>query len=51
MIKEECRKRMKELGSSDVLLQVITKLVEELVESGDTEALALANKLDQAKEV
>jgi len=39
------------LHSSDTLLQVITKPAEELIALGDTEALALANALDQAKEV
>jgi len=36
---------MKSLSSHDVLLQVITKPTEELLELGDTEALALAKEL------
>jgi len=51
VIEEECGKKMKNLSSPDVLLQVITKPAEELIELGDTEALALANELDQAKEL
>ena len=51
MIEEECGKKIKNLSSPDVLLQVITKPTEELFELGDTEALALANELDQAKEL
>ena len=34
-----------------MLLQVITKPTKELIELGDTEALALAKELDQAKEL
>jgi len=51
VIEEECGKKMKNLSSPNVLLQVITKPAKELVELGDTEALALANELDQAKEI
>jgi len=51
VIEEECGKVKKNMGSSDVLLQVITKLAKELVELGGTETLALAKELDQAKEV
>ena len=51
VIEEECGKKMKSLSSHDVLLQVITKLAEELLELGDIEALALAKELDQAKEL
>jgi len=51
VIEEECGKRMTNLNSPDVLLQLITKPAEELVELGDIKALALANVLDQAKEV
>jgi len=51
VIEEECGKQMKSLSNHDVLLQVITKPAEELLELGDIEALALAKKLDQAKEL
>ena len=51
VIEEECGKQMKSLSNHDVLLQVITKLAEELLELSDIEALALAKKLDQAKEL
>jgi len=51
VIEEECGKVKKNMGNSDVLLQVITKLAEELVELGGTEVLALADELDQAKEI
>jgi len=50
VIDEEYSQVQKSLGSLDTLLQVITKPVEELVEMGDIEALALATELDQAKE-
>ena len=50
VIDEEYSRIQKNLGSSDTLLQVITKLAEELVEIGDTEALALATELEKAKE-
>ena len=51
VIEEEYGKKIKNLSSPNVLLQVITKPVEELIELGDTEALTLANELDQAKEI
>jgi len=50
VLDEEYRQVQKGLGNSDTLLQVITKPVEELVELGNTEALALATDLDQAEE-
>jgi len=50
VIDEEYSRVQKSLGSSETLLQVITKPGEELVQMGDTEALALATMLDQAKE-
>jgi len=50
-IEEECGKKIKNLSSPDVLLHVITKPVEELIELGDTKASALANKLDRAKKL
>ena len=51
VIEEECSKKMKNLSSHYVLLQVITKPAEELIELGDTETLALAKELDRAKEL
>ena len=51
VIDKECGKVKKNLGSSDVLLQVITKPAEELVELCGTEASTLADELDQAKEI
>jgi len=51
VIKEECGKKMKNLNSPDVLLDVIAKPAEELIELGDTKALTLANELDRAKEL
>jgi len=51
VLDEEYSRVQKGFGSLDTLLQVITKPAEELIELGDTEALALANALDQAKEV
>jgi len=50
VLDEEYRRVQKGLGNSDTLLQVITKPVEELVELGDIEALALATDLDRAEE-
>jgi len=51
VIEEECGNKMTSLSSHDVLLQVITKSIEELFELGDTEAFALAKELYQAKEL
>ena len=51
VIEEECDNVKKNMNSSDVLLQAITKSVEELVELVGTDALALAGELDQAKEI
>jgi len=50
VLDEEYRRVQKGLGNPNTLLQVITKPVEELVELGDTEALALATDLDRAEE-
>jgi len=50
VLDEKYRRVQKGLGNPDTLLQVITKPIEELVELGDTEALALATDLDQAEE-
>jgi len=50
VLDEEYRRVQKDLGNPDTLLQVITKPVEELVELGDTDALALATDLDRAEE-
>ena len=50
VLDEEYRLVQKGLGNPNTLLQVITKPVEELVELGDTEALALATDLDRAEE-
>ena len=49
VIDEEYSRVQRSLGSSEILLQVITKPADELVEMGDAEALALATMLDQAK--
>jgi len=51
VLDEEYSRVQQGLSSSDTLLQVITRPAEELTELGDTEALALAAELDQAKEV
>ena len=50
VIDEEYSRVQRSLGSSETLLQVITQPVDELVEMGDAEAVALATMLDQAKE-
>jgi len=49
VIDEECSRVQRSLGSSDTLLQIITKLVEELTAAEAKEALALVKELDQAK--
>jgi len=41
----------KNMNNSNVLMQAITESADELVELGDTEALALADELDQAKQI
>jgi len=50
VIDEEYSRVQSSLASSETLLQVITKPVDELVEMADAEALALATMLDQVKE-
>ena len=51
VIDEECSRVQRSLGSSDALLQVITKPTEELTAAKNEEALALAKELDKAKTV
>jgi len=51
VIDEQCSRVQRSLGSSDSLLQVITKPTEELITTKHEEALARAKGLDQAKTV
>jgi len=50
VIDEEYSRVQRRLGSSEMLLQVITQPADELVEMEDAEAVALATMLDQAQE-